>query len=281
MTFDHRIVWLASYPKSGNTWARLFITSYIADAPVFDPNKALARSFHDASRSLMTSTLGVDTQGLDSKVISGMRPGYLAQLAKSGKTDVLVKTHVANGAWNSVPMIPPALTRSAIYLVRHPFDVAVSFSKHMNFSIDDAISAMSNYSFQLGSGQQVPQPMSTWSKHVTSWLGTNEFPHVAVRYEDMHQNPNLAFSNILSMMGLRTDLHRMKRALEQVAFSKMKAAEEKHGFAEKPDNGMKNFFEKGRAGTWQEVLTSAQTKKIWEDHKEAMEHLGYGPDGEF
>lgn len=281
MSQDQRIVWLASYPKSGNTWARLFLTSYIANEEKFDPNHALKGSFHDASRILMSKTLGVTTEGLDSKVVSGMRPGYLAQLAKSGKKDVLVKTHVANGAWNNVPMVPPKLTRAAIYLVRHPFDVAVSFAKHMSFSVDDAIAAMANPSFQLGSDSQVAQPMSTWSNHVSSWLNGNDFPHVCVRYEDMHQNPFLSFSNILAMMGLKTDYKRMSKALDQVAFSKMQAVEAKDGFAEKPTNGMEKFFVSGRTGTWREVLKAEQTKRLWNDHKEAMEHLGYGPDGEY
>lgn len=58
---DKKIVWLASYPKSGNTWTRLFLTSYIADQDEFDPNEALKGSMHDASRSLMKKTIGVDT----------------------------------------------------------------------------------------------------------------------------------------------------------------------------------------------------------------------------
>jgi len=281
MSSDQRIVWLASYPKSGNTWARLFLTSYIANSADYDPNKALQGSFHDASRVLMSRTLGVKTEGLDGKVIAGMRPGYLAQLAKSGEKDVMVKSHVAHAIWNGVPMVPQALSRSAIYLVRHPFDVAVSFAKHMSFSVNDAIDAMANADFQLGSDSQVAQPMSTWSNHVTSWLGTNDFPHACIRYEDMHHNPFLAFSNILAMMELKTDFARVQKALDQVAFSKMQAAEAEHGFAEKPTNGMDQFFAKGQIGTWRDVLSTEQTKRLWKDHKEAMTHLGYGPDGEY
>ena len=278
---DKKIVWLASYPKSGNTWTRLFLTSYIADQDEFDPNEALKGSMHDASRSLMKKTIGVDTQGLDNRVISGMRAGYLAKLAESGPADILIKSHVANAFWNGVPMIPPALTRAAIYIVRHPFDVAVSFAKHMHFSVDEAIEAMNNPDFKLGSDKQVPQPMSSWSKHVMSWLETNQFPRICLRYEDMHRYPGLVFNNVLGMMRLATNSERLSKSLKQVAFRRMQKIEAEHGFNEKPTNGMEVFFAEGKIGTWREVLSKDQIQRLWRDHEQAMTLLGYGPDGEY
>ena len=281
MTSNNKIVWLASYPKSGNTWTRLFLASFVADKSDFDPNKALLGSYHDAARVTMSKLLNVDTTTLDTRMVSAMRMPYLAKLAERSHSDIMVKTHVVNGVWNDVPTSPLSLTRRAIYIVRHPFDVAVSFSKHMGFSVDDAIAAMGNPDFGIGSDTQVKQPMHTWSGHVQSWMECVGYDHICIRYEDMHKRPLLTFSNVLGLMGMKPDAARIQRAIDQVTFSKLKRFEDEHGFKEKATHSSHQFFSKGKIGTWRDVLTKEQAKQLWNDHHVVMERLGYGPDGEF
>ena len=165
----NKVVWLASYPKSGNTWIRLFLASYLATDQQIDLNEALRGSYHDAVSATMQKLLGVDVTAVDTQVVAALRLPYLRKLAENGKHDILVKTHVVNGVWNDAAMIPASVTRRAIYIVRHPFDVAVSFAKHYGLSLDETVQAMGNPNFAIGSDNQVRQPLHTWSKHVDSW----------------------------------------------------------------------------------------------------------------
>lgn len=278
----NKVVWLASYPKSGNTWIRLFLASYLAADQSIDPNDALRGSYHDAVSATMQKLLGVDVTAVDNQVVAALRFPYLSKLAETGKHDILVKTHVVNGIWNDAAMIPTSVTRRAIYVVRHPFDVAVSFSKHYGLSLDDTVQAMANPNFAIGSDKQVRQPLHTWSKHVDSWCEEPVgYPSLILRYEDLHKRPVLSFTNLLRFMGLKLDFLQLQRALEMTAFSNLKKFEKENGFKEESEHNKGEFFGHGRAGKGLEVLSKAQKEKLAKDHANTMHRLGYGMDGSY
>ena len=278
----NRVVWLASYPKSGNTWIRLFLASYLATDQQIDPNEALRGSYHDAVSATMQKLLGVDVTAVDNQVVAALRLPYLRKLAENGKHDILVKTHVVNGVWNDAAMIPASVTRRAIYIVRHPFDVAVSFAKHYGLSLDETVQAMGNPNFAIGSDNQVRQPLHTWSKHVDSWCEEpGSYPSLILRYEDLQGRPALSFANLVRFMGLKLDFQQLQRALDMTAFSNLKKFEKENGFKEESDYNKGEFFGHGRAGAGLEILTKAQKGRLTKDHAETMNRLGYGADGSY
>ena len=264
----NRVVWLASYPKSGNTWIRLFLASYLATDQQIDPNEALRGSYHDAVSATMQKLLGADVTAVDTQVVAALRLPYLRKLAENGKHDILVKTHVVNGVWNDAAMIPASVTRRAIYIVRHPFDVAVSFAKHYGRSLDETVQAMGNPNFAIGSDNQVRQPLHTWSKHV----GLVRM-RLILRYD--------VLSNLVRFMGLKLDFQQLQRALDMTAFSNLKKFEKENGFKEESDYNKGEFFGHGRAGAGLEILTKAQKGRLTKDHAETMNRLGYGADGSY
>ena len=250
MAKGHKIVWIASYPKSGNTWVRLFLAAYLANTDSLDPN-----------------------------VIASLRLPYLAKLAESGDKDVIIKTHVLNANWHNTAMIPPSVTRRALYIVRHPFDVCVSFAKHMGLSFDDAVASMGNPSFAIGSDMQIKQPLHTWSTHVSSWLGATGFERLTIRYEDMMLRPYQTFANIITFMGMGVENDKIDRALASTDFDRLKDVEKQKGFLEASDKNDQGFFRSGQIGGFKGVLNDKQIDTLARDHQDMMDRFGYGKDG--
>src|SRR5579864_5134260 len=151
------IVWLASYPKSGNTWTRNFLHNLLniiengADAP-HDINAMNELTFWEISARWYQKHLGKKVTEATRAEIAAVRPKVQKEMAESIDGLALVKTHHALVMDRGVPLINFAVTAGAVYIVRNPLDVAISFAKHMGTSIDEAIEqmAMDNLETEVG-----------------------------------------------------------------------------------------------------------------------------------
>src|SRR6266404_570942 len=133
------IWWLASYPKSGNTWLRAILASLISGKPV-DINAMAFLGPHAASRSRFDHALGVDSASLSDEQELNLRPRVYEILAAEAEQPLYCKTHDAClPTPNGEPLFPAAATRGAIYVVRDPRAVAVSFGHFTARSIDETI----------------------------------------------------------------------------------------------------------------------------------------------
>lgn len=205
----------------------------------------------------------------------------LAALSRMAKDDCVVKTHSSNRLVDWMPQIPPALTESAIYIVRDPRDVCVSLADHMGRSIEDTTNFMNRGNAQLIDDDVFAkrQLMCSWSDHVFSWVNglqgvDRQFPVTVIRYEDMQADPDQTFKKVVEGLGYEFDYWRMKRALKKVEFKKIQADEQKHGFIERTKH-QKRFFREGKTGAWRKALTEQQAGRIVADHHQAMKLLGY------
>jgi len=176
-------------------------------------------------------------------------------------------------------MFPAEVSIGAIYIVRNPLDVAVSFAHHNNEAVDMTIEKMADNNYVLADNthtikQQVRQKLLTWSGHVHSWLQQKEIPVLMVRYEDMIAEPLNTFRKVVEFSGLSFTDEKISLALGKSSFDKLKTIEDKNGFREKSMLA-KSFFRKGKAGSWRESLTPEQAQRIIADHREVMEQLGY------
>ncbi len=134
------IVWLASYPKSGNTWLRAFLANLVAggDAPV--PLADLPQYCDDEARpEFFTAAAGRPSTTLSFDEICALRPRVHAAIAARSPGTRLVKTHNCAGFVERHPLHAAAVTAGAIYVVRDPRDVAVSLSHHFGLELDAAI----------------------------------------------------------------------------------------------------------------------------------------------
>jgi hypothetical protein len=274
------IIWLASYPKSGNTWLRALLANYEAD----DGKPADINNFGiwgiSSNRREADEALGVECSDLTPEEVDRYRPTVYRNLARDSDRKLFIKTHdayVTNG--EAEPLFPEDITRAVLYVVRNPLDVSISFAHHLVDSIDNTIERMALETTVLARNDdrlhaQLRQRILSWSSHVRSWTEQTANRVHLLRYEDLCLDPLGTFLAAIRFMGLPEDVDRVRRAVAFSSFDVLREQELRHGFREKPRYAP-SFFRSGRAGAWREVLSPCQIERVIMDHGEVMKRLGY------
>lgn len=274
------ILWLASYPKSGNTWLRVFLANLRTDASTpADINRLETSQF--AARELWDRTVGWETAELLPAEREALRLPMQEALAWQ-TPDTPVKTHeVWADPADGRPRFARSATRGAIYLVRNPLDVVVSLSHHNGGSLDAAITFLNDPRATLTfapHARLATQLLCDWSTHVSSWSDALGWPVSVLRYEDLLATPEATFGRAARAAGMLAEPDRVAHAVARSRFSELQRQETEKGFAERGANA--NFFRAGRSGEWRAKLTARQVAQIVERHGETMQRFGYlAPDG--
>ncbi len=274
------IYWLASYPKSGNTWFRIFLYNLLknSDEPV-DINH-INTGMIASSREWMEMAWGFDTAHLSHDELDELRPSAYEWFAEELESPGHHKIHDAYTYLSgNKPMIPTKGCLGALYFIRNPLDVAISFANHSSCSIDQSIESMGNkkYAFCKSKRREVNQLrqwLLSWSMHVSSWLQAKDIRLCIIRYEDMKLKSQETFTNAANFLGLEVTQEQIKNAIANSKIDKLKDLEAENGFSEKPAM-VKSFFRKGKVGDWQDTLTEAQINRIIDDHGDIMREFGY------
>ena len=272
--------WLASYPKSGNTWVRLFLDAYVFDE---EPDINAIKSTRPDQDILFYNTGDFDIMDYDMKfqpLARGMMLLRMDKMYKGGfigedmTLPVIIKTHLANANVNGVEMIPRILTENVVTIVRDPRDVVQSYARHMRIPIEEAVDIIISDDHALHDlskdENRLPQNMMSWKMHVQSYVTAKELQVYAVRYEDLIDDPVKNFSFVLEGFGLPIDEDRVKRAIERCSLAKMKKQEDTEGFREKPE-GADRFF----GGKTKEKLPEQLEKKIIDHAGDMMKAFSY------
>jgi len=276
-----RILWLASYPKAGNTWVRTFMINLIANRPEPVPFADHGRfAAEEPHVRWYQGLIEGDVNRVSMRLVASMRGRAQARLAAAYPRNVLVKTHCANHKVHGYPQINKAVSSGAVYVLRNPLDLVISYADHMGLEIDEAIENIGSF-HTLGTDRgenprQVPELLSDWSSHVRSWTARpNERLHV-VRYEDLIDRPHQSFAGIARFLGIDPDgdRGRLERAIAFSSFETLKAAEASGEFTETSPHA-ERFFREGRKDQWREVLSEAQITRITDRHREQMRRFGY------
>ncbi len=276
------IIWLASYPKSGNTWTRNFLHNLINvmsedDAPAQDINRMNAMSTWEIAAAAYESLLGRSVTECTREEIAAVRHSVQQQMADSADGLAFVKTHHALVMDRKLPTINFDVTAGAIYIVRNPLDVAISFSHHMGASIDDAITQMATEGLETPVAEKaVYEVYGSWSQHVESWTRKPHRTIYVMRYEDMLASPEDTFGGLARHLLLQPDDRQLGKAIELSSFEILRDQELEKGFSEKP-KAAETFFRAGRQGQWKDELTAAQVDRIVADHRGQMQRFGYVP----
>lgn len=276
------IVWLASFPKSGNTWLRLLLANLLSpdDDPV-DINSIPLKSTALVYRPDIEDVSLVDTSLLSPGEIDLLRPRVIDSLAAEATGCLYVKVHDAyrrNAAGE--PLVGRGAGRVALYVIRDPRDVAVSLSFHNGDSINTAITRLNSRGHTLSDAcdratSQIPQLLMDWSGHVDSWTGQHDLPVHVLRYEDLRTDPIGTFAAAVAFLGLDVTSAAIERAVRRSDFAGLQRQERQAGFMERWSNSTAPFFRTGRAGIWKEVLTPAQQQAILAAHQPVMARFGY------
>lgn len=279
-TANPQIVWLASYPKSGNTWFRSFI-SVLQKNKDFSINKIQTDGIF-SDKAILEINLDIDSDYLSLSEIEEYKRTAFSYISENGKKIYYFKIHDAFtfSEMDGLPLIPIEPSKVAIYIVRNPFDVALSLANHNNSDIDRTIDDyLINENGFFGKksnsgGIQFFQLLSTWSMHVESWLKYPTFPVHFIRYEDMKNQPFETFKGAVNAIGLDVTDDQIQEAIEATTFEKLKKQESESGFKEKLIHET-SFFFKGETGRWKNELTQQQIYKIREANEPMMRHFGY------
>lgn len=272
------IFWLASFPKSGNTWTRAFLAELTNEEGEELDINFLATGAIGSSREWVQNALGFEIGELTHEEIDALRPKAYQWIADQDETGYH-KIHDAYTYLDSgEPLIPVNATKGALYLVRNPFDVAVSYANHSQIDIAEAVEHICDPELAFCQSKKAQPPqlrqiLMSWSDHVQSWLEA-DIPKLLCRYEDMCLEPKRVFSEVVQFLGIETTGADIDKAIEQTSFERLRQQEAEKGFSERiyPES---KFFRKGQVGDWQNVLTDEQVGRIIAVNGSTMRKLGY------
>ena len=274
------ILWIASYPKSGNTWMRTFISNYLHNSRDAVDINTIHRSYvAEATASRYNNHISGNKNSTDLSVeeICAIRPLVQADIARESNGTNFVKTHNFLGEYKGFPLHNSSVTSGTIYIVRNPLDIVISMAKYFDYTIDEAIDYMAEEMTGTPNEiENVPQIITSWSLHVKSWTENPENSRLVLRYEDMLDNPKKSFRKVESFLKLKKDPKRLKQAIKFSSFSMLKSQEDKAGFVEKHENANK-FFRQGRKNQWHDKLSKEQINKIISLHGAQMARFNYLP----
>lgn len=275
------IYWLASYPKSGNTWVRCFIAALLANGRELPSLiNQLEPSLGAASREVFDRVTGEASADLYPEEIARLRPRVYAKLAEQNRQPLYIKIHDAPRKLAGLPaLLPVEATLGIIHIVRNPLDLAVSYANHRGRGLDGAIAHMADAEHGLCQGHdrlppQLPQFLGSWSAHAEAWMAQQQVKNLLIRYEDLWHEPQATFTRIALFLGLPYDATAIAAAVERCSFERLRQEELSFGFRERPAN-CTQFFHQGRIGTWRDRLDAAQITNIVAEHRAMMLRLGY------
>lgn len=273
-----QIVWLASYPKSGNTWLRCFLDAYLMGE--VDINNILCSVQDDIAAAHQIGD-GGDVTKLPIDIQQLTRPMALLRQVRAYNemnpvTPLFMKSHSPNYIANGIELFPPALTKKIVYIVRDPRDVVISFAKHMGTDLDIGVKWMNDkYRTLTSTDIRTADFLGAWDAHVLSFLNDDIRDVLIIKFEDIRANPVQEFTKVIQHVGLELDHAKVRKSVELTALDRLKNQEEEKGFKESSPHAKDKFFGKGEIGGWKGKLTQKQRYRLEKDLGSMMKRLGY------
>lgn len=274
------IIWLASYPKSGNTWVRIFLQHILGNVDDSGGIVSLSDIPIASNRVLLETNLGVNSSDLCQTEMNNFRPLIYKSISEKSKDIQVLKVHDLYGKTSDGNLLfPKEVSKYAVYIVRNPLDVVVSYSKHSGKTIQTIVNQLNDPSFEISKNEkslkpQVSQHLGTWSEHVHSWIEQKEIPVIIIKYEELLVDAADVLGGLLNRLEISCSKEDFENALNAVEFDKLKDLEQTHGFREKPMQAA-SFFRSGKKNVFKDYLNNDQIKEVKKCHIEIMTKLGY------
>ena len=274
------IIWLSSYPKSGNTWVRLFLDNLLSPDKEFNINHNLIGQFPLRNHFLNLSDNINDQDEFAKNCVKAQQKLNLDNSLK------IFKTH--NAFWNwgggEHTFTNEENTLGVIYIVRDPRNIITSVLNYFHKkNYYEALKFMKENKVLGGDEAEIGLPtiIGSWSNHYKSWKKFKK-NFLIIKYENLLKDPLTEFSKIINYLETITDLRfenkNILKAIEECKFDNMSKQENEFGFN---DNSKRNkelnkkFFNLGPNNKWQNILDSEILQEIEKAFKTEMEELGY------
>jgi hypothetical protein len=274
------ILFIPSYPRSGNTFTRILLCNYLAAGDLsFDLDRLEDAIPADTSEFLWQNVPNYPSQEVSARNNRRFRRQVIAdyRCRPAQASFRALKTHTANLPAFGAPAFDFTPDDRIIHLVRNPLDVALSAADFNDHDIETSIDVMGNLGTCVGTDTLASiEVRGSWCENVESWLKPEICPTLLVRYEDLIADTGFCLRRMIDFIGLPEDETRLQQAVERSQFSRLQRQEQERGFSEAPaKTASGRFFREGRSGQWQTQLTHAQIKRLTDHCGGTMQRLGY------
>jgi hypothetical protein len=273
----HKNIFLASYPKSGNTWLRSIIGNFYNFDKEFSLNNlksipllSIKKHFSEFENKVYINNNELHFDWVSQNIIK-------CQNILNNKENHLniFKTHSARHK----NFTNETVNAGFIYIVRDPRDIIVSLKNFSGREIDKTIDEFLFSKSLMITTNGAQELLSTWELNVQSWINYNSVPRLIIRYEDVKLNPKEIILNIKEFLNKIHSLNinlrdqDIDKIVENTNFNNLKKLEDKNGFDEATKHS--KFFRSGTSNQWKDVLTNAQVKLIEKNLKSLMKYFNY------
>ncbi len=273
------IIWLASYPKSGNTWLRSFLSTYFymdINRDTFDFD--ILNKIEQFPRLNHFKNIGTIPKNFE-EVTKLWIP--MQNKINLNNNLVFLKTHNVFGSINNHQFTDKNNTLGAIYIVRDPRDVLISYSKHMNNDIEHTLKYIledNHMGLLEGSDNVFNEIRASWGQNYNSWKHFNLSPIILIKYEDLLDNPFNTFLIIIKYISKLTKIEineeKIKKCIKICEFKNLQNLEKKIGFAENLHK-KELFFNQGKKNQWSNKINEKILYRIEKKFKKEMKELNY------
>ena len=277
------IIWLASYPKSGNTWVRSLLSAYY-----------YSKNGNFNFELLKNIDVYPQQKYFDVKID---KPGEInsywnisQEKIISKKKIKILKTHNSLLELNGKNFTKPQYTLGIIYIVRDPRNVITSLKNHYDLDYEQSLDFMLNekkyiYDIREKNDYADFHFLSSWSNHYKSWINNNLFKKMVIKYEDLEKNTYKTLKNLIThinslfQVNEKIDEIKINNCIKTTSFEILKHKEKKEGFSEnvysQKTKKKIDFFHLGSKNKWREVVPKEFHEKINNIFKEDLKNLKY------
>ena len=270
------IIWLASYPKSGNTWVKIFLNSILFSNGNIDINENNIRLFPLRSDF---NTLDINIDNVKEFADNCLKAQNIINLDNKIK---FFKTHNALWKLGEKTFTNEKNTLGILHIVRDPRNIITSLKNHFNKeNYEDALIFLKDKKKSIGSRKKtddahLPTIISSWSNHYNSWKKMKK-NYLLIKYENLLENPLDEFVKITEFIEkiskLKFEREKIERAVRNCSFENLKEQEKKHGFVEAMGN--QKFFFLGPKNNWENILDNNIAREIEKEFQEEMKEMQY------